>query len=108
MTDDIRDDDLRRFFHDRVVPAAESLRERDVRFFPLAPDVAQSSYWTARPRGESYVFQIGDDVEGELHELWRDYPELRALAHDLATMTRAMAERREQTADVSSFIYAMF
>jgi hypothetical protein len=40
--------------------------------------------------------------------MWRPYPELQALADDLAAMSRTMAERREQSADVSSFIYAMF
>jgi hypothetical protein len=40
--------------------------------------------------------------------MWRDHPELRALADDLAAMTRALAERREESAEVSSFIYAMF
>jgi hypothetical protein len=108
LTDDTRDRDLRRFFHERIVPAAESLRRRDVGFFALAPDRSQVSYWSSRPRGEGYVFQIGDDPEAELREVWRDFPELQALAYDLATMTRAMADRREDTAEVSSFIYAMF
>ena len=108
MTDDTRERDLRRFFHERIVPAAEALREREVRLFPLEPDRAQSSYWAVRPRGEGYIFQIGEDVGSELHEMWRDYPELQALASDIAVMTRTMAERREESADVSSFIYAMF
>ncbi|HEY7407125.1 MAG TPA: hypothetical protein VH638_02580 [Gemmatimonadaceae bacterium] len=108
MTDDTQERELRRFFHDRIVPAAEALRTRGVSFFALEPDRARSSYWTERPRGEGYVFAIGDDLAGELHEMWRDHPELRALADDLAAMTRALAERREESAEVSSFIYAMF
>ena len=54
------------------------------------------------------MFEIGDDLGGQLHAMWRDHPELEALADDLAGMTRTMAERREESADVSSFIYAMF
>lgn len=108
MTDETRDQDLRRFFRERIVPEAEALRQRGVAFFPLAPDRTESSYWAARPRGEGYIFQVGEDLEGELRDLWRDVPELQGLAHDLATMTRLMAEWREETADVSSFIYAMF
>ena len=108
MTDEPRDRDLRRFFHERIVPAAESLRERGVFFFALEPDRTQRSYWNTRPRSEGYIFEIGDDLAGELHELWREYPELQALASDLAAMTRTMADRREESADVSSFIYAMF
>ncbi len=108
MTDDTQERDLRRFFQQRIVPAAESLRAREVSFFALGPDRSASSYWNTRARGEGYVFAIGDDLAGELHELWRGCAELQALADDLASMTRALAERREESADVSSFIYAMF
>ena len=108
MTDETRERDLRRFFRERIVPAAEAMRERGVSFFALAPDRTQTSYWSERPRFEGYIFQIGDDLEGELRELWREYPELQALSDDLAAMTRTMAERRQESADVSSFIYAMF
>ena len=108
MTDDARERELRQFFHERVVPGARTLRDRGVSFFALAPDRTATSYWNARPRGEGYVFSIGDDLAGELHEMWSEYPELQVLAVDLAAMTRTLAERREESADVSSFIYAMF
>jgi hypothetical protein len=108
LTDDTQERELRRFFHERIVPAAEALRARGASFFALGPDTAQSSYWNERPRGEGYVFAIGDNLAGELHEMWRDHPELQALADDLAAMTRTLAERREESAEVSSFIYAMF
>lgn len=108
MTDDAREQELRRFFHERIVPAARTVRERGVSFFALEPDRTASSYWNSRPLGEGYVFRIGDDIAGELQELWREHPELERLAGDLASMTRTLAERREESADVSSFIYAMF
>ena len=108
MTDDARERELRQFFDERIVSAARTLRDRGVSFFAVAPDRAAASYWNARPRGEGYVFAIGDDLASELHEMWREYPELQALAADLAAMTRTLAERREESADVSSFIYAMF
>jgi hypothetical protein len=108
LTDDARETVLRRFFQERIVPVAESLRERDVSFFALAPDPAAGSYWITRPRGQGYIFQVGDDLSGELHEMWRSHPELQALADDLGSMTRTMAQRTEQAADVSAFIYAMF
>ena len=108
MTDDTRDAELRRFFRERVVPAAEALRGRGVAFFALEPDRSTTSYWNTRPAGEGYVFDVGDDLAGELHEMWREHPELQALASDLAAMARTMAERGEVPADVSAFIYAMF
>jgi hypothetical protein len=108
LTDDARERELHQFFHERIVPAARTLRDRGVSFFQLGPDRTATSYWNVRPRGEGYVFAVGDDLAGELHEVWREYPELQALAADLASMTRTLAERRAESADVSSFIYAMF
>ena len=108
MTDDTRERDMRRFFQERIVPVADLLRERGVSFFALEPDRARTSYWNTRPRGEGYVFAIGEDLAGELHVMWRDHSELQALAVELAAMARTVAERPEASADVSSFIYAMF
>lgn len=108
MTDALREAELRRFFEERLAPAAEQLRKRGVSFFALQPDRGAKSYWRSRARGEGYVFQIGDDLGGELHEMWSGAPELQALVADLVTMTRTMAAQREESADVSSFIYAMF
>jgi hypothetical protein len=108
LTDDARDRDLHEFFQKRLVPAADALRGRGVEFFEAAPERGRHSYWNSRPPGESYIFAIGDDLAGELHSLWRGTPELQALADDLASMARMMAEHRTESADVSSFIYAMF
>jgi hypothetical protein len=108
LTDETRERELQRFFYERIVPAALALRESGVEFFALGPDRTQRSYWRTRQHGEGYVFQIGDNVAAELHAMWREHPELQALASDLAEMVRESAEQREESADVSSFIYAMF
>ena len=108
MTNDTRDRELHEFFRERIVPAAEKLRHGDVSFFERVPDRGRESYWNARPRGEGYIFAIGDDLAGELHSLWREFPELQALADDLASMASTVAEGRPRSDDVSSFIYAMF
>ena len=108
MTDETRERELQRFFHERIVPAALALRERGVEFFARVPDRTQGSYWQPRQPGEGYVFEIGDDLAGELHAMWHEHPELQALASELAELTRELADRLEEPADVSSFIYAMF
>ena len=108
MTDSERERELRQFFQERIVPAAEALRGRGVSFFALEPDRTTTSYWNTRAAGEAYIFAVGDDLASELQELWRDHPELQALADDLASMARTLAERGAESADVSSFIYAMF
>jgi hypothetical protein len=108
LTDHSGEAELRKFFEDRIVPAAAALRERGVSFFALAPDRNATTYWTERPSDAGYVFQIGENLAGELHALWHDHPELQALADDLARMTSAMAERRDQSSAVSPFIYAMY
>ena len=108
MTDDAREPELRRFFHERIVPVAAQLRDRGVAFFPLAPDRRGESYWSVRGRDEGYIFEVGDDLASELHQMWREYPELQSLSDELAAMARSMADDGEGHADVSSFIYAMF
>jgi hypothetical protein len=108
LTDDARDQELRHFFRERIVPAAGRLRDRGVTFFPLEPDRSAESYWSVRRRGEPYIFQIGDDLGAELRDIWRESPELQSLADDLAAMSRRMADEGQDRADVSSFIYAMF
>ena len=108
MTDEAREQELRRFFQERIVPTAEALRQRGVSFFALEPDRSAASYWITRPGGEGYIFELGDDLARELRDMWHAHPELQALADDLAAMTLMMANRREESADVSSFIYAMF
>ena len=108
MTDEAREQELRRFFQERIVPTAEALRQRGVSFFALGPDRSAASYWITRAGGEGYIFELGDDLARELRDMWHAHPELQALADDLAAMTLMMANRREESADVSSFIYAMF
>jgi hypothetical protein len=108
LTDETGEAELRRFFEERVVPAAAALRGRGVSFFPLVPDRTATTYWTARPSDAGYIFQIGENLAGELHLMWREHPEIQALADDLARMADAMAERRDQSAAVSPFIYAMY
>ena len=108
MTDDARDRELRRFFRERIMPAAEEARDRGTSFFALAPDHSQASYWIRRSPNDGYVFELSEDLEEELQRIWKDCPELQALAGDLAAMARTMGERREESAEVSSFIYAMF
>jgi hypothetical protein len=108
LTDHIGDAELRRFFEDRIVPAATALRDRGVSFFAMAPESEATTYWTERSQDAEYVFQIGEDLGGEMHLMWREHPELVALADDLARIARAMVETRDQSGEVSPFIYAMY
>ena len=108
MIDDAVDAQLRRFFRERIVPAAEAAHDRGTSFFALAPDPSQTSYWIRRSPTEGYIFELSEDLEQELQRIWKDSPELQALAADLGAMARTMGERREESAEVSSFIYAMF
>jgi hypothetical protein len=108
LTDHASEDDLRRFFRARIVPAAEALRARGTEFFALEPDRARSSYWNTRPREEGYIFEIGDDLAGEFHAMWRDHPDLQTLAAELAAISRTLDHRVDESGDVSPFIYAMF
>ena len=101
---------LRRFFARKLVPAAQALQGRDVRFFPLGPDPAESWYEDA-PVGEPEFVEIEvEDCERMLREMWeRDgTPELAALAADLMTLAREIEFDEEQSADVSPFMYVIY
>ena len=101
---------LCRFFARKLVPAAQTLQGRDVRFFPLGPDAAESWYEDG-PAGEPEFVEIEvEDCERMLREMWeRDgMPELAALAADLMKLAREIELDEEQSDDVSPFMYVIY
>ncbi|MDQ3696702.1 MAG: hypothetical protein M3373_01565 [Gemmatimonadota bacterium] len=112
-TDAERDEQLRRFYVERLLPAAERLRERNVRFFSMGPERGHppSSYFEPRrdSKTASYVFELETlTFSPWLRARWEEYPELLAIVEPLAELARAMEHREEQTGEVSPLIYAMF
>lgn len=107
-TDGRREEVALRFFRECFLPAAARLRAREARLLPDGPDRTASTYYVARPPREEYVFDLSIPLEEVFRSQWKDYPELAALAEDLARLARDLRQPNEESGEVSPFIYAMF
>lgn len=108
MTDLQKEELLKTFYRERLLPLAEIARERGVEFFPLAKDEAAESYYHDRNDDGNYVHEIDADPVNELKTLWQDLPELAALAEPIVSLAESIKEDEETSEEVSPFIYAMF
>ena len=105
---------LRRFFEERLTPAAESLRQRGVRFFDGAttPDsVADgTSWWQPAPGWPDLSELDPENWVDDLVELWRGQglDELVALAPEFAELASELELGEESEADLSPFLYVMY
>jgi hypothetical protein len=102
---------LRGFYHDSLMPLADSARAKGIEFFPLGPDASAESYYLVREDAGNYVHEIdATDLTKELRELWAkgDFPELAQLAEPIVQLAETIKESEETPEDVSPFIYAMF
>ncbi|MFN2399732.1 MAG: hypothetical protein ABR543_14005 [Gemmatimonadaceae bacterium] len=113
LTDSERAELLRQFYVEHMLPAAERLRQRQVRFFSLAPDRKDppSTYYEARRDSTtaSYVFELENlPAASWLRVRWQEYPELMAMLEPLVELSRAIEQSEEESGEVSPLIYAMF
>jgi hypothetical protein len=95
------------FFTERLVPASALLQARGARLLPDGPDSATASYYVTRPQGEKYVVDLTVPLEETLQGQWKEFPELADLVGDLLQLARELRQK-EETGEVSPFIYAMF
>ena len=107
-TDDAK---LRRFFRDRIVPAAERLRERGAGFLTEGPDPGAESWWVEVSEEEPVLIDFEADEAAEiLHARWMSegYPELAALAAPLLELAEALRTTQEESGEVSPYVYVMY
>jgi hypothetical protein len=121
MTDEnarLRDERaLKRFFDERLIPAADRLKADGVELLDTKLDPAAQSYYrkrrltTMRP----VDFRWGGahapaQLEADLRHLWSDseIPALAALAAEVARLALALRRDDDQAADVADFIYVMY
>ena len=107
-TDGGREELALRFFRERLLPAAARLRARRARLLPDGPDPGAATYYATRPAREEYVFDLSAPLADVLHSQWKDYPELAALAEELSGLALDLRQQKEESGEVSPFIYAMF
>lgn len=101
---------LRRFFAERLVPAAEKLRRRGVRFLPLGLGHGDETWYRPPPEVPDFV-ELGDDGgERALRQLWQaqGLTELVELVPEILELARELELDEEQSADVSPFLYVMY
>jgi hypothetical protein len=101
---------LHQFWTERLVPAAEALRARGVRFFELAPDAAATTYYSPAVEHDQFFTIEPENCEALLKEMWQrqQLPELAELAGPLAALSKPLAPTADDHGDVSPFIYVMF
>ena len=107
-TDDAR---LRRFFRDRIVPAAEQLRERGCSFFAEGPDPEASTWWESGSEEEPALIEFeADDAARILHARWTSdgVPELADLAAPLLELAEELKTTQEESGEVSPYVYVMY
>ena len=86
-TDDAR---LRRFYAERLEPAARRLRERGTEFFPLGPDLTATTYYVAPPTGPDFSSLDEEPWKASRREQPRHRP-MQARVGDTAIFFRKAA-----------------
>jgi len=102
---------LRRFHAEKIVPAAEALRARGVRFFALGPEPEAASWYVELPENEPDFQEIDEAALADaLRQRWeaQELPELAALAGPLVELSRSLEVAEEDTPDISPFVYVMY
>jgi hypothetical protein len=102
---------LDKFWNQQLLPAAQSLHGRGVRFFETAPDPASTSYYTPHKSAADPFVQLEPaDWERLLRDMWQKegLPELTTLAGPLMDLAEKLKLRDAEQSDVSPFIYVMF
>jgi hypothetical protein len=111
LTESEKEELLRRFYRLRLAATAEVLRARGVSFFPLGPAPGASTYYKERSGPAALITdQDAQNIETRLQELWsrQGLGELAALAPELVSLAKQLAEAGEESGDVSPYLYVMF
>lgn len=108
----IDDTELRRFWEERVVPAATRLRERGVVFFPTGPDAEGATWYHGPPQEPPDFVELGDEGEclRQLASLWerQGLPELVELAGPLRALAESLRPVVKESGTISPDIYVMY
>jgi hypothetical protein len=110
-TDPDTDKALRAFHSRRLIPVAERLRDRQVRFFEMGPRPGAETYFRTRGEPSDYVFEYrSNTLAAEVTARWQrqQLPELVELAPGLVKLLDSLAQEEDEWSEVSPFIYAMF
>src|SRR5690242_12479115 len=102
---------LEKFWTGQLVPAAEAVRARNIKFFETHPDATAKSYYTPHKAADSpFTTLEPNEWESKLRALWQqgNLPELANLAGPLMNLASKLKMKDDENADVSPYIYVMF
>jgi len=100
-------------FDEVLAPLAAQLREANASLADVAPRREAESFYEpvrAFARADFEIAAGGDPetLRAALLQEWRNEPALHALAGHLARLSNEIGVEREQSAEVSPFLYVMF
>lgn len=116
---------IRRFYDEKLLPVAKSLREKNLPLFDLKSDPSRSTYYVQRAHMtmtpgnfEEGGCQAPAELEVKLQALWKDGgvrgngaragSEMAKLAAPIAVLSKELYALEELDAEVSPFTYVMF
>ena len=105
-----RQKQIRRFYDKKLSKVAQRLQQRDVRFFPLGADDAETWYVPGPVDEPEFVGVELDRAADDLRALWerQGLPELAGIAKDLVKLAREVELHEEQAGDLDPFMYVMY
>lgn len=102
------------FFDKHISALHKDVETGDCCYLDLEFDKAKDSYFTS-PVYSQYLYLTNISFESEkkledyLNEFWKDQPALLSLIPDLTRLVFMLKdEHKEQSAELSPFVYAMF
>lgn len=105
---------IRKFFDKHIVHLHRDYAAGNLQTLDLGLQPSADSYFTEpQHAGQPYLTNIPFDNAGTLQnyleDFWKDEPQLLELVPDLVKLAFALKEEnREQSAELSPFVYAMF
>ena len=106
--------DIKEFFESYILPLHQRVKAGEVKYLSDAFRSNEASYFSAPQHAQyHYLSTIPTDNEealvAYLQAFWKGSPELQSLAPELVELAFAIKEEnREQTAELSPFLYVMF
>ncbi len=105
---------MQTFFEAHVLPLYDHIKEQKVRLLETQLDPAAESYFgplkhPAYQNLSNIAFHSPEELEADLRNLWKDEPSLLSMVPDLVVLAfKLKEENKEQTAELSPFVYTMF
>lgn len=105
---------LRAFFEEHVLPLSKKVQNNELAYFNVDFDSKKESYFASPAHSEYLNFtniplDNKEGLERYLNEFWKNTPELLRMIPDLTNVAFELKQvNREQSTELSPFIYTMF